>query len=544
MCALCASLLPWTAPSNNFAPRLVEFFSPSCPHCRLFAPTWQTLYEFYYTSKPLGPQATQDNLNTFSRYYDFKFAKVDCQAFGDSCASKDVKNYPTVKLFRDGKEVKMSKGAKDLKAMSEFVEEQLEAIKPGSRPAEGLKLPKAGEHQVDKDAEPAGGAKDKDPASGSAAAAAHNAIAQEGASTSKNVPNAAPKSVSFTAETFQKLVTNTRNAWFIKFYAPWCGHCQALAPNWAEMARDVEGKLNVGEVNCDVEKRLCKDAGVRGYPTILFLRDGESVEYDGLRGVGDLISYANKAVEVGTGIKEVDFDSFVKLEETEEVIFVYFYDHATTSEDFMAIDRLTLSLVGHARLVKTNDPKLFDRFKISTWPRLMVSRDGKPSYFSPLAPKDIRDKNRIRDWMRSVWLPIVPELTSSNAREVMNGRLVVLGILSRSRSDEFIIAKREIKNAALEWIDKQTQMFQLERQELRDAKQLRIEEAEDRNDQRALRNAKSIRINMDEIERKDVGFAWVDGVFWERWIRTTYGIDVKDGERVVINDEDVSSTTP
>jgi len=90
----------------------------------------------------------------------------------------------------------------------------------------------------------------------------------------------------------------------------------------------------------------------------------------------------------------------------------------------------------------------------------------------------------------------------------------------------------------MEWIDKQTQMFQLERQELRNAKQLRIEEAEDRNDQRALRAAKSIRINMDEVEHKNVGFAWVDGVFWERWIRTTYGISVKDGEKVVINDED------
>jgi hypothetical protein len=32
-------------------------------------------------------------------------------------------------------------------------------------------------------------------------------------------------------------------------------------------------------------------------------------------------------------------------------------------------------------------------------------------------------------------------------------------------------------------------------------------------------------------------------VFWERWIRQTYGIDVsKDGEKVIINDEDVCST--
>jgi protein disulfide-isomerase len=50
---------------------------------------------------------------------------------------------------------------------------------------------------------------------------------------------------------------------------------------------------------------------------------------------------------------------------------------------------------------------------------------------------------------------------------------------------------------------------------------------------------------MDKSEQKEVGFAWVDGVFWERWIRTTYGIEVtKDGEKVIINDEDVRSLSP
>ncbi|KAI7390715.1 thioredoxin-like protein [Hortaea werneckii] len=150
----------------------------------------------------------------------------------------------------------------------------------------------------------------------------------------------------------------------------------------------------------------------------------------------------------------------------------------------------------------------------------------------------MRDYRKVLGWMQTVWLPIVPELTSSNAKEIMSsGRLVVLAILSRDRPEEFLSDKREIKNAALEWIDKQTQAFQLERQELRDAKQLRIEEAEDRNDQRGLRSAKSIRINMDDIERKEVGFAWIDGVFWERWIRTTFGISVlEDNERVVMYD--------
>ena len=526
------------------------------------------MYEFYYTSDPLpSAKDTSDSdisFNSFTRYYDFHFAKEDCAAYSDACGDKKIQSFPTVILFKDGAEVKRRTGATDMKTISDWVEERLETIKPGSRPSEGLKLPKAGDDHVagSKPAVPA--AKDKDAAKGKAQGLKQNEIAEElgvGAAVGialkdkdistktkstvqatvlpKEKPNQMGRSVPLTAENFQRLVTTTYDSWFIKFYAPWCPHCQAMGAAWQAMSRDMKGKLNVGEVNCDVEKRLCKDVRVKGYPTLLFFQGGQRIEYEGLRGLGDLIGFANKAVIAGEGVKDVDAAEFEKLEEHEEVIFLYLYDHATTSEDFAALERLTLSLIGHARIVKTQDPVLYQRFKISTWPRLLVSRDGKPTYFTALAPKDMRDTRKVLGWMQTVWQPIVPELTAANAKDIMGGKLVVLAILSRERSDEFVIAKRELKNAALEWIDKQTQAFQLERQELRDAKQLRIEEAEDRNDQRGLRSAKSIRINMDDIERKEVQFAWVDGVFWERWVKTTFGVSVKDGERVVVNDEEV-----
>lgn len=452
-----------------------------------------------------------------------------------------------------------------MKTISDWVEERLETIKPGSRPSKGLKLPKAGDDHVEGATPAVPEAKDKDAAKGKAQGLKQNEIAEElgvgaavggkaqGTKTKstlkatvlpKETPNASGRSVPLTAENFQRLVTSTHDSWFIKFYAPWCPHCQAMQAAWQAMSRDMKGRLNVGEVNCDVEKRLCKEARVKGYPTLLFFQAGQRIEYEGLRGLGDLISFANKAAIASEPVKDINATEFEKLEETEEVIFLYLYDHATTSEDFAALDRLTLSLIGHARIVKTQDPTLYQRFKISTWPRLLVSRDGKPTYFTALAPKDMRDTRKVLGWMQTVWQPIVPELTASNAKDIMHGKLVVLAILSRERADEFVIAKRELKNAALEWIDKQTQAFQLERQELRDAKQLRIEEAEDRNDQRGLRSAKSIRINMDDIERKEVQFAWVDGVFWERWVKTTFGIGVKDGERVVVNDEEVNMTSP
>ena len=90
-------------------------------------------------------------------------------------------------------------------------------------------------------------------------------------------------------------------------------------------------------------------------------------------------------------------------------------------------------------------------------------------------------------------------------------------------------------------MDKQTQLFQLERQEMRDSKQLRINEAKDRKDQRAERQAKSVAISITEDTfRKQVRFAWIDGIFWERWLRSTFGVDITSGERVIINDEEVS----
>lgn len=511
---------------------MVEFFSPYCGHCKHFAPTWQTMYEFYYTDDPVPQsQGSEDDLNSFTKYYDFHFAKVDCVANGDACAKMEIGAFPTVVLFKDGVKVKTNTGAQNLAFMSTWIEETLETIKPGSRIKGGPKLPKVGDHTVDKPLpEPA-------PLEKPAAKATSTKSTVQATKIAKPVPNAAGRSQDLTAETFQRLVTMTHDPWFIKFYAPWCPHCQHMAPNWQGMARKMEGQVNIGEVNCDIEKRLCRDVKVKGYPTILFFRGGERIEYNGLRGLGDLIQYAQRTMAVEEGVRDVTATEFEELEEKEEVIFLYCYDQATTSEDFIALERLVMSLIGHAKLVKSSDPALSQRFKISTWPRLLVSRDGKPSYYEALSPQTMRDYRRVLDWMQSVWLPIVPELTASNAREIMDGKLVVLGILSRDRPEDFASAKREIKNAALEWIDKQTQSFQLARQELRDAKQLRIEEAEDRNNERALRSAKGIRIDMNDIERKEVGFAWVDGVFWERWIRTTYGISARDGERVVINDE-------
>jgi len=55
---------------------------------------------------------------------------------------------------------------------------------------------------------------------------------------------------------------------FIKFYAPWCHHCQKLAPTWIELAAALTGVVNVAEVNCDAHGAFCRKQEVEGFPVL------------------------------------------------------------------------------------------------------------------------------------------------------------------------------------------------------------------------------------------------------------------------------------
>ncbi|KFY82821.1 hypothetical protein V498_08442, partial [Pseudogymnoascus sp. VKM F-4517 (FW-2822)] len=108
----------------------VKFYSPGCHHCQAMAPAWKTIYEYYWTSKPLPSTNTgnQESLNDFHHYYGFDFASVNCIAYGDSCLKYGVEGFPVIKIFKDGKAVKEYQRKADMPAMDvdtigKFIEE-------------------------------------------------------------------------------------------------------------------------------------------------------------------------------------------------------------------------------------------------------------------------------------------------------------------------------------------------------------------------------------------------------------------------------------
>ena len=64
----------------------------------------------------------------------------------------------------------------------------------------------------------------------------------------------------------------------VDFWATWCGPCRMVAPIIEELAKEYDGKINVGK--CDVEEcdDIAAEFGIRNIPTILFCKGGEIVD--------------------------------------------------------------------------------------------------------------------------------------------------------------------------------------------------------------------------------------------------------------------------
>jgi protein disulfide-isomerase A6 len=50
-------------------------------------------------------------------------------------------------------------------------------------------------------------------------------------------------------DNWQQEVIKSDSLWLVEFYAPWCGHCKSLAPEWKEAAKQLKGVVKVGAVD-------------------------------------------------------------------------------------------------------------------------------------------------------------------------------------------------------------------------------------------------------------------------------------------------------
>merc|ERR550537_1935554 len=112
---------------------------------------------------------------------------------------------------------------------------------------------------------------------------------------------------------------------FIKFLAPWGGHCKSMKPAWDKLMKEWEGNKGVivADVDCTEEgKQLCEDQNVEGFPTIKWGDPSSLEDYEGGRDYEELSSFAKENLKPMCSPSNLDLcdaDKKAKIEELQKM---------------------------------------------------------------------------------------------------------------------------------------------------------------------------------------------------------------------------------
>lgn len=83
--------------------------------------------------------------------------------------------------------------------------------------------------------------------------------------------------VELTATSFQKHINQSDIPVMVDFWAPWCGPCKMMAPQFVQAAAQLEPKVRLAKVNTDTEQTLGEKFGIRSIPTLVLFRQGREI---------------------------------------------------------------------------------------------------------------------------------------------------------------------------------------------------------------------------------------------------------------------------
>ncbi len=239
---------------NSDGDWFVEFYAPWCGHCKQLAPEWEK------AAKALKGV--------------IKVGAVDMDAHKEVGGPYNVKGFPTIKWFgADKKKPDDYQSGRDASSITDFALNQAKkAVK------DRLSGKKSSSDSKSKTKSDTGGSK------------------KAGGSGGSDV-------VVLTADNFKETVLESKDIWLVEFYAPWCGHCKKLAPEWEQAATQLKGQVKVGKVDATEEQQLAQQYGISGYPTIKYWEYGAGKkksnvkDYQSGRTASDIVNFAQKLLK-------------------------------------------------------------------------------------------------------------------------------------------------------------------------------------------------------------------------------------------------------
>lgn len=214
-----------------------------------------------------------------------------------------------------------------------------------------------------------------------------------------------------TATNFESVV-NPADLILVEFFAPWCGHCKNLAPQYEEAATTLKAKnIPLAKVDCVDQSELCQTHGVSGYPTLKVFRKGTPTDYQGPRKADGIVSYMVKqSLPAVTNVKAADHAEFIKADRVVAVLYVN-EEEEPPAPNFVKTaekhrDDYLFGMVTDAEVAKAAGV---------TPPALVVYKkfdDGRVDY--PSATVSSVTDAKLVSWLKENSVPLLDEVSGEN----------------------------------------------------------------------------------------------------------------------------------
>ena len=220
---------------------------------------------------------------------------------------------------------------------------------------------------------------------------------------------------------------------FVKFYAPWCGHCKAMAPGYSNLAKRMQTEENgipIAKVDSTIEKELSEKYGVQGFPTLKLFVDGEPVDYQGGREENDIYQWLSKktgpaSTELTTE-EEYEKHSAMSL----SVMMILPEGDADMLKSYMAV------AMGYddVSFTHTSSEELKKKLDLEQTYGFVVFRDfddGKKIYATNTAPTT----DQMKMFFEGVRFPIVMDFDQKSAERIFGSESPAMMYFSDDASD-------------------------------------------------------------------------------------------------------------